>query len=103
MVRRHTTALRASLMAADFLGAAVLFVLVSIARYGPDWYSAWDRLGIDGYAAAGVYGLGWTALVGVQGMYRVRARFALRTEAVALIRAGAVLGVAIIVYLFIGR
>ena len=103
MVRRHTTALRASLMAADFLGAAVLFVVVSIARYGPDWYSTWDRLGIDGYLAAVVYGFGWTALVGVQGMYRVHARIALRTEVVALIRAGVVLGVAIIVYLFVER
>ena len=103
MVRRHTTALRASLMAADFLGAAVLFVALSIARYGAVWHGAWDRLGIDPLLAAVFYGLGWTALVGVQGIYRVRARYALRTEAGVLIRAGAVLGVALVLFLFVNR
>lgn len=103
MVRRHTTALRASLMAADFLGAAVLFIALSIARYGAVWYRAWDRLGIDPLLAAVFYGLGWTALVGVQGIYRVRARYALRTEAGVLIRAGALLGVALVLFLFVNR
>ena len=103
MVRRHTTALRASLMAADFFGAAFLFVLVSIARYGQNWYAAWDRLGIDPLVAAIAYGLGWSLLVGLQGLYRVRARYSLRSEATALLRAGAVLGVAMVVYLFVER
>ncbi len=103
MVRRHTTVLRASLMAADFIGAAVLFVVVSIARYGPDWYTSWNRLGIDGLLAAVLYALGWTALVGLQGLYRVRARYSLRSEAIALIRAAAILGVAMIVLLFLER
>ncbi|HEY5520663.1 MAG TPA: sugar transferase [Candidatus Limnocylindrales bacterium] len=103
MVRRHTTALRASLMAVDFLGAAVFFVALSVARYGAVWYRAWDRLGIDPLLAAVVYGLGWTALVGVQGIYRVRARYALRTEAAVLVRAGAVLGVGLVVFLFVNH
>ena len=103
MVRRHTTALRASLMAVDFLGAAVLFVALSVAHSGAVWYHAWDRLGIDPLLAAVVYGLGWTALVGVQGIYRVRARYALRTEAAVLARAGAVLGVALVVFLFVNH
>jgi exopolysaccharide biosynthesis polyprenyl glycosylphosphotransferase len=103
MVRRHTTAFRASLMAADFLSAAVLFIAVSIGRYGADWYVAWNRLGIDPLIAAVLYGLGWTALVGVQGMYRVRARYMLRTEVAVLIRAAAALGVAMIVFLFVAH
>jgi exopolysaccharide biosynthesis polyprenyl glycosylphosphotransferase len=103
MVRRHTSALRASLMAADFLGAAVLFIVVSIARYGPGWHAAWDRLGIDPFVAAIAYGLGWTLLLWFQGLYRVRARYALRSEAFALVRAGAMLGVAMVVFLFLDR
>jgi exopolysaccharide biosynthesis polyprenyl glycosylphosphotransferase len=103
MVRRHTSALRASLMAADFLGAAVLFVAVSIARYGSGWYAAWDRLGIDAIVAATLYGLGWTLAVALQGLYRVRARYALRSEAMALIRAGAIVGLTLVVYLFVDR
>jgi exopolysaccharide biosynthesis polyprenyl glycosylphosphotransferase len=103
MVRRHTTALRASLIAADFLGAAVLFVLVSIARYGPEWFKAWDRLGVDPLVAAALYGAGWTTLVGLQGLYRVRARFAVRSEVIALARSGLVLGVGMIVFLYVDR
>src|SRR5689334_9177148 len=103
MVRRHTTALRASLMAADFFGAALLFVLISIARYGPEWDKAWDRLGVDPLVAAALFGAGWTTLVGLQGLYRVRARFALRSEVFALVRAGLVLGVGMIVFLFVER
>jgi exopolysaccharide biosynthesis polyprenyl glycosylphosphotransferase len=103
MVRRYTTALRASLMAADFIGAVVLFVVVSIARYGPGWYQEWGRLGIHPLIAALAYGLGWMALVSLQGLYRVRARYSLRSEAIALVRAGAVLGVAMVVFLFAER
>src|SRR3954454_6617851 len=103
MVRRHTSALRASLMAADFIGAAVLFIVVSMVRFGPGWHAAWYRLGIDPFVAAVVYGLGWTMLVSLQGLYRVRARYALRSEALALVRAGAILGVAMVIYLFIER
>ena len=103
MVRRHTSALRATLMAADFLSAAVLFVVVSIARYGAGWYDSWDRLGIHPLLAAVCFGLGWVALVTLQGLYRVRARYSLRSEATALIRAGAVLGLGMIVYLFLER
>jgi exopolysaccharide biosynthesis polyprenyl glycosylphosphotransferase len=103
MVRRHTSALRASLMAADFLGAAILFVALSMARYGSGWYAAWDRLGIDAFVAAILFGLGWTVVVALHGLYRVRARYALRSEAVALIRSGAILGLAMVVYLFVER
>jgi exopolysaccharide biosynthesis polyprenyl glycosylphosphotransferase len=103
MVRRHTSALRASLMAADFLGAAILFVVVSIARYGSGWAAAWDRLGIDAFVAAAMYGLCWTVVVALHGLYRVRARYALRSEAAALIKAGAILGLGMIVYLYLER
>jgi exopolysaccharide biosynthesis polyprenyl glycosylphosphotransferase len=90
-------------MAADFLSAAVLFIAVSVVRYGADWYATWSHLGLDPLLAATVYGLGWTALVGFHGMYRVRARYALRTDAVALLRAGALLGGAMIGFLFVAR
>jgi exopolysaccharide biosynthesis polyprenyl glycosylphosphotransferase len=101
MVRRHTTALRASLIAADVIGAAMLFVIVSMARYGADWQADWNRLGIDPLLAAAAYGLGWAAVIWLQGLYRVRARYALRSEALAVIRAGIVLGLALVLYLFL--
>jgi exopolysaccharide biosynthesis polyprenyl glycosylphosphotransferase len=101
MVRRHTTALRASLMAADFLVAAVLFVIVSMARYGPAWQERWHLLGVNPWIAATAFGTGWTMLISLQGLYRVRARYALRTEAIALAKVGVVLGIGMVILLFV--
>jgi exopolysaccharide biosynthesis polyprenyl glycosylphosphotransferase len=101
MVRRHTTALRASLMAADFLVAAVLFAVVSMARYGPAWQERWHLLGVNPWLAATAFGAGWTLLISLQGLYRVRARYALRTEAIALAKAGVVLGIGMVILLFV--
>ncbi len=81
MIRRHTTALRASLMAADFLAALALFVVASLLRYGADWEVDWQRLGLHPWLAALAYAGGWVTLVLVNGLYRVRARYAFRSEA----------------------
>jgi len=101
MVRRHTTALRASLMAADFLIAVVLFMAASMWRYGPTWQQDWQRLGVDPWIAAAAYASGWTLVVLLQGLYRVRARFSLRAETIALGRAGLILGLAVITLFFV--
>ena len=101
MVRRNTTALRAALMAADFIGAVLLFVLISMARYGSAWQEAWHRLGGNPWLAAAAFGAGWVVLVWFGGLYRVRARWSLRSEAIGLLRAVAVLLLATITLLFI--
>jgi exopolysaccharide biosynthesis polyprenyl glycosylphosphotransferase len=101
MVRRHTTALRAALMAADFVGAALLFVLISVTRYGPGWQEAWGRLGGDPWLAAAAFGAGWVVLVWFGGLYRVRARWSIRSEVMGLLRATAVLLLATITLLFV--
>jgi exopolysaccharide biosynthesis polyprenyl glycosylphosphotransferase len=48
-----------------------------------------------------VYATGWTIAVLLQGLYRVRARYSLRAEAIALLRAGFILGLAVITLLFL--
>src|SRR5262245_15757654 len=101
MVRRHTTALRASLMAVDFLSALLLFLAASMWRYGPTWEHDWQALGVDPWIAGTAYALGWTFIVLLQGLYRVRARYSLRAEAIALVRAGLILGLAVITLFFV--
>ncbi len=101
MVRRYTTALRALLMVIDFVAATVLFGIVSIARYGPTWVEEWARLGLDGHLAALAYGAAWVTLVWLGGLYRLRARWSLRADAMSLLRATGLLAVALITLLFI--
>jgi exopolysaccharide biosynthesis polyprenyl glycosylphosphotransferase len=101
LVRRYTTALRALLMAIDFVAATILFGIVSIARYGPTWVEEWARLGLDGRLAALAYGAAWVSLVWLGGLYRLRARWSLRADAVGLLRATGLLALALITLLFI--
>jgi exopolysaccharide biosynthesis polyprenyl glycosylphosphotransferase len=100
MVRRHTTAIRVALMAADLVVAALLFVILSIARYGPTWQQDWSELGLDGRLTGLAYATGWVALLWLQGLYRLRARWSVRTEAVLLVRAAGILAVAVVTVLF---
>jgi len=103
MVRKHTTAIRVAFMLVDFVGAALLFIGLSIARYGDAWQEAWAQLGVGGPLAALAYAAGWVVLVWLQGLYRLRARWSLRAEAVLLIRATGIFAVAIIVLLFAAK
>jgi exopolysaccharide biosynthesis polyprenyl glycosylphosphotransferase len=101
MIRRHTTAMRAALMAADLAGAVALFMVASWIRYGGDWEEVWRRLGVDPWLAAAAYGSCWVVLLALQGMYRLRARLSLRGEATGLLRATLILAVATVVALFL--
>ena len=48
MIRRHLMALRLGLMVADGVSATVVFLLVSIVRFGDGGgLDIWNRLGID--------------------------------------------------------
>ncbi len=88
-------------MAVDFIGAMALFVALSVARYGSGWQDAWHRLGGNPWLAAAAFGSGWVTLVWFGGLYRVRARWSLRSEAIGLLRATAVLLLATITVLFV--
>jgi exopolysaccharide biosynthesis polyprenyl glycosylphosphotransferase len=100
MVRRHATALRLALVAADFVSAIVLFAVASLGRYGADWVETWRQLGMPPALAAVGYAVGWTTLVWLQGLYRPRARLSLRSEAMALARATLILAVVSLAVLF---
>jgi exopolysaccharide biosynthesis polyprenyl glycosylphosphotransferase len=81
-------ALRLALMLGDGIIAAVVFLLVSFARFGNSgWTGIWTRLGIDIRLAALGFGIMWVVVVWYQGLYRLRARWRLRTEAMDIARA----------------
>ncbi len=88
MIRRHLMALRLALMLADGITAALVFLLVSFIRFGNSgWTGIWTRLGIDIRWAAVAFGVGWMLVLWYQGLYRLRARWQLRTEAGDILRA----------------
>jgi exopolysaccharide biosynthesis polyprenyl glycosylphosphotransferase len=101
MVRRHVTALRLGLMAADGLSAIAVFILVSIVRFGlGQWQASWSGAGIDGRLLAVVYGVGWVVILWLFGLYRLRVRWSARTEVTDVARAILLLAVSTFVLLF---
>jgi exopolysaccharide biosynthesis polyprenyl glycosylphosphotransferase len=100
MVRRHITAMRLGLMAADGLSAIAVFFVVSIVRFGPDWFGSWTVAGIDPRLLALGYGLGWTTILWLFGLYRLRVRWSARTEVLDVARSILLLAVVTFVVLF---
>ena len=82
MIRRHLMMLRLALMLADGVSATVVFIVVSLVRFGEDDISAvWGLLGIEPRLAAAVFGVGWVLALWYLGLYRMRVRWRLLTEA----------------------
>src|SRR5436190_24185233 len=101
MIRRYITPLRLALMAADALSAVAVFFAISVLRFGPDnWKQVWDAVGVDARLLAAGYGLAWTVILWLFGLYRLRARWTARTEIGDVIRAVVVLALVTFVALF---
>ncbi len=88
MIRRHLMALRLALMLGDGVTAVLVFLLVSLVRFGDgESTEFWRRLGIDLRVAATLSGVAWVSALWSQGLYRLRARWRLLTEARDIARA----------------
>ena len=88
MIRRHLMALRLALMLGDWVVAVLLVLLISLVRFGDGEASEfWRRLGIDIRLAAALFGIAWVIALWTQGLYRLRARWRLLTEARDIFRA----------------
>lgn len=82
MIRRHVMALRLALMAADALIATLVFAVVSLVRIGDgDVTGLWSPIGVDARLAAGLFAIAWVSALWFMGLYRLRARWRLATEA----------------------
>ena len=101
MVRRYNTLLRFALMAVDFASAIVVFIAVSILRFGLDgWQTWWSTYGADPAFFAVVFGLAWVAALYLLGLYRLRVRWSIRSEIVGIVRAAAIVALGTFVALF---
>jgi len=80
MTRRHLMTLRIIFMLADCVAAAIVFLLVSIARFETDPSVQWS-VGVDVGAAAGFFAITWVSVFWVLGLYRLRVRWGLMAEA----------------------
>ncbi len=103
MLRRHGTALRMSLMAADAASAGILFLLVSVSRFGSGWRDAWTSAGIDPVALGATYAVAWTLTLWLMGLYRLRARWSWKREWVDILRATLLVAVVSLAILFVAK
>jgi exopolysaccharide biosynthesis polyprenyl glycosylphosphotransferase len=101
MIRRHASGFRALLMAADALLAVGLFVGLSVWRFGSDWAVVWREIVPEPTAFLALYAIGWVVILAANGLYRPRARWSLRSEAVAIIKATALMALLTVSVLFL--
>ena len=74
--------LRLALILADVAVAAAVFALVSLLRFGDGGAAElWPRLGIEIQVAAALFAVVWVLTLWFFGLYRLRVRWRLVTEA----------------------
>ena len=100
MIRRHASTLRALLMLTDGVLAALVLVGLSVVRFGEDWAVWWRQIIPDPAALLVLYAVGWVLALAINGLYRPRARWSIRTEAWDLVRATVLMAVATFAVLF---
>ncbi len=100
MIRRHAATLRLLLMLTDGLLAVVVLVALSIVRFGEDWAVWWSQIIPDPVALLLLYAVGWVLALALNGLYRPRARWSIRSEASDLLRATLTMAVATFAILF---
>src|SRR4029079_10153483 len=99
--RRHLTALRVGLVAIDAMTALVLFVGISLIRFGPNWVEVWVRAGVDPFGLAALWALGWVSVRWLMGVDAVRGRWSVRGEGRDVLQAATLLAVAMFSALFV--
>jgi exopolysaccharide biosynthesis polyprenyl glycosylphosphotransferase len=101
MIRRHALGFRTLLMAADATLAVFLLVALSIARFGAGWLDWWRQIVEVPAAFAALYAVLWVLALTANGLYRPRARWSLRAEAVDIFRATVLMALVTLSVLFI--
>ena len=87
-------------MLTDGVLAAAVLVGLSIVRFGENWAVWWREIIPDPVALLLLYAVGWVVALSLNGLYRPRARWSIRTEAWDLVRATVLMAVATFAVLF---
>jgi exopolysaccharide biosynthesis polyprenyl glycosylphosphotransferase len=103
MIRRHGVRFRTALMLLDALLGAGLLVSLSILRFGADWSVYWRYITPEPIALPVILGIGWVAILASFGLYRPRARLSIRSEAVDVVKATALLAAITLSLFFVFR
>jgi exopolysaccharide biosynthesis polyprenyl glycosylphosphotransferase len=101
MIRQHATAFRLAMMAADGIGAMVLFCAISVARFGSRWREQWLIAGADAIVLAGIFAVLWVTALWLANLYRLRARWAIRSELFDVVRSATAAAVVTFSLLFV--
>ena len=102
MIRRHLMTLRLALMLGDGVSAAAVFLIISFIRFGEGaWMAFWTRTGIDIRLAAILFGIGWVVTLWYHGLYRLRVRLQLSTEAKDIARSTVIYAAITLASLFV--
>ena len=101
MIRRNAAGFRALLMGADALLAVILLVSLSAWRFGNDWAIWWRQIVPIPEGLLVIYAAGWVIALTMNGLYRPRARWSIRREAVDVVRATIVLALVTLSVLFV--
>jgi exopolysaccharide biosynthesis polyprenyl glycosylphosphotransferase len=103
VIRRHGTELRALLAVADAAVVVALLLGLSLWRFGPDWPTFWRQSLGDPVVFVSLYAATWVALLAVNGLYRPRARWSIRSEVRDVLRATATMVVITLSVLFLAH
>jgi exopolysaccharide biosynthesis polyprenyl glycosylphosphotransferase len=103
MIRRHGFWFRALLISTDAVLAVGLLVALSAWRFGPDWAVWWREIVPQPVAFLALYATTWVSVLALNGLYRPRARWTIRSEAVSVVKATAVMALITLSVLFLFR
>jgi exopolysaccharide biosynthesis polyprenyl glycosylphosphotransferase len=73
---------------------------LSVVRFGPDWQERWAAAGLDAFVVAGLFGALWVGALWLANLYRMRARWSIRSEVIDVVRAAIVLAVIVFSLLY---
>lgn len=94
---------RLLLVVGDTFVLVAVPIAVSLLRFGASWQDAWGGMLPAPGLFLGLYVLGWLAMLWLQGLYRTRSRWTVRSEARAVLQAMFAMAIATFVSLYLLR